>query len=69
MGFEPPVESVSLDALVKVRYTKAKEKASVICYPDRIEVEFDEPVSSPTPGQTAAVFNSDGCMLASGFIE
>ncbi len=69
MGIFPPENKLETEAFVKVRYTKAKESARVILEGDKGTVIFDEPVSSPTPGQTAAIFSIDGYLLASGFIE
>jgi tRNA-specific 2-thiouridylase len=35
----------------------------------RLAINFDEPVSRPTPGQVAAVYDADGRVLAGGVIE
>ena len=69
MGMTPTEGEREIRALVKIRYTKAKEPATCVFSKDRIVITFDEPVSSPTPGQTATVHSAEGCLLASGIIE
>lgn len=69
MGIPMPKEDLTVRALVKVRYKKGYESASVTFSGESAEIVFDTPVTAPTPGQTAAIFSPEGYLLASGFID
>ena len=55
------------DCLVKVRYSHKGEKAKVKILGEKAKVFFENPVLSPTPGQSA-VFYSDDLVLGGGII-
>lgn len=70
MGIAEPLGEVVLDGvLVKIRYAAPKIKAVVRLMGERAEILFDEPVTSPAPGQSAVIYSPDGAVLASGFID
>ena len=64
--FDQPQESFR--AKVKIRYNHSGSWARVVPYDDRVRVEFEEPVSAITPGQTAVFYVQDdyGLRLAGG---
>ena len=68
-GMSEPEETKVIEAFVKIRYSKAAEKACVTFSPHGVSVEFELPATAPTPGQTAAIFSEEGYLLASGFIN
>lgn len=51
----------------QVRYRMKPQSATLIQLEDRIQIEFDEPVRGPTPGQ-AAVFYQGDLVLGGGWI-
>jgi len=59
-------------AKVKIRYNSKMARALVSRSKDRVVVEFDEPASSITPGQLAAIYIEDSRgdkLLGGGWIE
>lgn len=68
-GITPPTSELTIEALVKPRYTAKKVSARVTFHMDATAtVTFTEPTTA-APGQTLTVYNSDGILLAGGFIE
>ena len=68
-GITPPTSDLTIEALVKPRYTAKKVSARVTFHMDATAtVTFSEPTTA-APGQTLTVYNSDGILLAGGFIE
>ena len=68
-GITPPTSDLTIEALVKPRYTAKKVSARVTFRMDATAtVTFSEPTTA-APGQTLTVYNSDGILLAGGFIE
>lgn len=68
-GLTPPTEDLTVEALVKPRYTAKKVAARVTFHNDATAtVVFSEPTTA-APGQSLTVYNSDGHLLAGGFIN
>ena len=68
-GLTPPTEELTIEALVKPRYTAKKVSATVTFHMNATAtVTFSEPTTA-APGQTLTVYNSDGILLAGGFIS
>ena len=59
----------SLRAAVKIRYAHEGAEASVQrTGADTLRIGFDRPVRAPAPGQTAVLYDADGCVIAAGTI-
>lgn len=68
-GITPPTSELTIEALVKPRYTAKKVSARVTFHMDATAtVTFTEPTTA-APGQTLTIYNSDGILLAGGFIS
>lgn len=68
-GLTPPTEDLTVEVLVKPRYTAKKVAARVAFHNDATAtVVFSEPTTA-APGQSLTVYNSDGHLLAGGFIN
>ncbi len=68
-GLTPPTAELTIEALVKPRYTAKKVSARVTFRRDSTaRVTFTEPITA-APGQTLTVYDSDGHLLAAGFIN
>ena len=68
-GLTPPTEELTIEALVKPRYTAKKVSATVTFHMNATAtVTFSEPTTA-APGQTLTIYNSDGILLAGGFIK
>lgn len=68
-GLPEPDAEMSLDALVKPRYTAKKTPATVTFYTDgTAKVVFSEPTTA-APGQSLTIYNGKGLLLAGGFIN
>ena len=68
-GITPPTSELTIEALVKPRYTAKKVSAAVTFHMNATAtVTFSEPTTA-APGQTLTIYNSDGILLAGGFIK
>ena len=68
-GLPEPKSDLTVEALVKPRYTAKKVSAHVTFLPNATaRVTFSEPTTA-APGQSLTVYNSDGHLLAGGFIS
>lgn len=68
-GITPPSAELTIEALVKPRYTAKKVPATVTFHANATAtVTFSEPTTA-APGQSLTVYNSDGHLLAGGFIN
>lgn len=68
-GLGEPEEEVSLEALVRVRYSAPLVSAKITLKSDRTaKILFEKPVKA-SKGQSAVIYNSDGVILAGGFID
>jgi tRNA-specific 2-thiouridylase len=68
-GLPEPKSDLTVEALVKPRYTAKKVAAHVTFLPNATaRVTFSEPTTA-APGQSLTVYNSDGHLLAGGFIS
>lgn len=68
-GLPEPKSDLTIEVLVKPRYTAKKVSARVTFHPNATaRVTFFEPTTA-APGQTLTVYNSDGHLLAAGFIS
>lgn len=55
--------------LAKIRYHHREQPAEVErVSEDEICIRFDDPVRAPTPGQSAVLYDGDGCVLGGGII-
>lgn len=67
-GLTPPSSDLTIRAQVKPRYTAKKVSASVTFHTDETAtVTFTEPTTA-APGQSLTIYNSEGHLLAGGFI-
>ena len=58
-----------VEGIVKIRYHHAGEKAVITKTNDDIlSISFENPVKSPTPGQSAVFYDTDGCVIGGGII-
>ncbi|MDD3687356.1 MAG: tRNA 2-thiouridine(34) synthase MnmA [Bacteroidales bacterium] len=62
----PKIEN-SLKAICKIRYNNAGESCSISQHGDLVKIEFDQPVSAVTPGQSAVIYE-DNDILCGGII-
>ena len=70
MGIPPMSEDEKLRGYIRVRYRHSPQPAEITALPDsRLHITLDEPVRAPAPGQSAAVYDSEGRLLCSGIIE
>jgi tRNA-specific 2-thiouridylase len=68
-GLTPQTSDFTIEALVKPRYTAKKVTATVTFHANATAtVTFSEPTTA-APGQSLTVYNSDGHLLAGGFIN
>ena len=68
-GLAEPKEAITIEAMVKPRYTAKKISATVTMYPDlTAKVVFSEPTTA-APGQSLTIYNNEGSLLAGGFIS
>ena len=68
-GLTPPSAELTIEALVKPRYTAKKVPARVTFSANATaRVTFTEPTTA-APGQTLTVYTPDGILLAAGFIK
>ena len=68
-GLKEPCGELTVEALVKQRYTAKKTRATVIFYGNKTaKVIFSEPTTA-APGQSLTVYDEDGILLAGGFIN
>ena len=68
-GLTPPTSDLTIEALVKPRYTAKKVTATVTFHTNATAtVTFSEPTTA-APGQSLTVYNTDGNLLAGGFIN
>ena len=68
-GLIPPTDELTIEALVKPRYTAKKVPARVTFRMDATaRVTFSEPTTA-APGQSLTVYTPDGILLAGGFIS
>jgi tRNA-specific 2-thiouridylase len=52
-----------LECHAKIRYRQPDQGCTVVASgPDSIEVRFDEPQRSPTPGQYVVFYDGDRCL-------
>ena len=57
-------------AYCKIRFNMEKRKAKItICDDNSIIINFEDPVSSVTPGQLAVFYNDSNCVIGSAFIK
>lgn len=70
VGMEPLIEGESVICSVKVRYHHNAQKATVSYLDkDSIKIVFEKPVKSAAPGQSAVLYDDDGCVLGGGIIN
>ncbi len=70
MGIPEPQTGEALRCLVKIRYRHPGRYALVEkTGEDLVRVTFEEPVTSPAPGQSAVFYDDDGCLLGGGIIS
>ncbi len=69
-GMKEPKEPLTVEALVKPRYTAPKIPAKITFLPDKTaKVTFSEPTTA-APGQSLTVYSpNEGYLLAGGFIN
>ena len=68
-GLTPPTTNLTIEAIVKPRYTAKKVAATVTFFPNgSASVAFSEPTTA-APGQSLTVYDSNGILLAGGFIN
>ncbi|MBP0971259.1 MAG: tRNA 2-thiouridine(34) synthase MnmA [Oscillospiraceae bacterium] len=59
----------TLRADVKIRYHHAPQAATVTILPDgTMQIQFEQPVRAPAPGQTAVLYDSNACVIGCGII-
>ncbi len=69
-GLSRPASALEIKAFVKLRYQAKPTAADVLILPDgTAEIKLSEPQKSVTPGQSAVVYDSEGRILAGGFID
>ena len=69
MGMPCPEDNEEVEARVKIRYHHQAVPAKVYRKGRDLFVEFSEPVKAVAPGQTAVLYDEDGCVLAGGEID
>ncbi len=59
----------SIRASARIRY-RHKAQAAVITRisDDQLKIDFDKPVRAPAPGQSAVIYNENGCVVGGGVI-
>jgi tRNA-specific 2-thiouridylase len=57
----------SRKAICKIRYNNAGEIGTISQHGDLIKIEFDQPVSAVTPGQSAVIYE-DNDIICGGII-
>lgn len=68
-GLEAPMSEVSINALVKPRYTAKKTPATIMFNVDHTaKIIFSEPTTA-APGQSLTIYDSNEILLAGGFIS
>ena len=69
INFVYPPEMSEFDAMVKIRYNMQSKKAKCKIVEDLIEIEFYEPVSSVTSGQSGVMYDiHDGHLIGGGIV-
>ena len=69
MGIFPVEIGESFAGSTKVRYHHPAQPAVITrTGDDELTAEFEEPVKSPAPGQSAVIYDGSGCVLAGGII-
>ena len=69
INFVYPPKNFEFDAMVKIRYNMQAKKANCKIIGDFIEIEFYEPVSSVTSGQSGVMYDIlDGHLLGGGIV-
>jgi tRNA-specific 2-thiouridylase len=54
---------------VRVRYHQFPVPSHITLSNDRMNIHFSTPQQPPAPGQIAAVYDAEGCVLAGGILE
>jgi len=69
LNFSYPASEKEFEAMVKIRYNMDAKRAKVAILDDHAEIEFLEPVSSITSGQSGVIYDiSDGHLIGGGFV-
>ena len=69
MGIPRPGSGEKFRCAAKIRYHHPAQEAQVtVLESDRIKIEFDHPVKAPAPGQSAVLYDAEGCVLGGGII-
>ena len=69
INFSYPQEKIEFDAMVKIRYNMQAKKAKCKIVEDFVEIEFYEPVTSVTSGQSGVMYDiNDGHLLGGGIV-
>lgn len=67
--FSYPVELKEFEAMVKIRYNMKATKAKIKILDTNVEIEFFEPVSSITAGQSGVIYDiTDGHLIGGGYV-
>ena len=69
MGIECLAKGESIRCTAKIRYHHAAQPAICHIEGDRLVIEFDEPVRAAAPGQSAVLYDHDGCIICGGIID
>ncbi|MCR4610390.1 MAG: tRNA 2-thiouridine(34) synthase MnmA [Lachnospiraceae bacterium] len=70
VGIEPLKEGETVTCNTKVRYHHKAQKSFVRKIDNNsVEVQFEEPVKSAAPGQSAVFYDDNGCVLGGGIIQ
>ena len=70
MGIPPLSEGEAAAGTVRIRYQHRGTAAEVTMQADgRLRITFESPVRAAAPGQSAVLYDSEGCVLCGGVID
>lgn len=69
MSIPTPEVGAKVRSNIKIRYHhKAQSATMMITDEGTLNIDFDEPVKAPAPGQSAVFYDDDGCVMGGGII-
>ena len=61
-------EGCSIDCQAKIRYHHTPQEAKASMEDDELVIRFSSPVRAAAPGQSAVMYDNDGCVIGGGVI-
>ena len=69
MGIEGIADDKEIRCFARIRYRHDPQSARAHMEGDELVVAFDDPVRAASPGQSAVLYDDEGCLIGGGIIE